>query len=116
MMDEFAEKRGMVKMLLDMLKGSAAKEVSDGMKPPEGMPSDAKGLEIDKVSVMPHDKMDDAEPMSPEAGTMADEILPKGAIAEEMARAPEMAKEDDEEGEDSSPAFSSFMSKKKGKK
>ncbi len=108
MLDEMEEKRGMIKMLLEMLKGSAADEVMGGMKKPEGMPEDAKGLEIEKVSVLPHDGHED---MSPEGESLADEVLPKGSIAEEMKRAPE---EDDEEGTDSS-AFSSFM-KRKGKK
>lgn len=113
-MDEFDEKRNMVKMLLDMLKGSASEEVMNGMKKPEGMPEDAKGLEIEKVSVLPHEHEEPSD-ISPEAATMADEVLPKGSIAEEMKRAPEMAAEDDEEGVDSSSAFSSFM-KRKGKK
>lgn len=116
MMDDFDEKRGMIQMLLNMLKGSASDEVRAGMPKPEGMP-DAKGLEIEKISVMPHDKGGEEMPSdeSPEAATMADEVLPKGSIAEEMKRAPEMAAEDDEEGEDSAPAFASFM-KRKGKK
>lgn len=114
MMDEFEERRGMVKMLLDMLKGSAADEVMGGMKKPEGMPEDgAKGLEMEKISVPPHGEGSKGDDMSPEGESLADEILPKGSIAEEMKRAPEMAKEDDEEEEDSSPAFSSFMSKRK---
>lgn len=108
-MDEMEEKRGMIKMLLEMLKGSAAKEVGDGMPKP-----DVHGLEIEKVSVMPHDETGHADE-SPETASLADEVMPTGAIAEEMKRAPEMAAEDDEEGEDSSPAFASFM-RKKGKK
>lgn len=113
-MDEFEERRGMVKMLLDMLKQSAAGEVSDGMKASEGMPEDAKGLEIDKVSVMPGKEEGDEE--SPESESLADEVLPKGSIAEEMKRAPEMAAEDDKEMDDEpSPAFASLM-KRKGKK
>lgn len=122
-MDEFEEKRGMVKMLLDMLKRNASDEVSGSMKAPEGMPKDAHGLEIEKVSVMPGDHKDDMpEDMSPEGASMADEVLPKGSIAEEMKRAPEMAAEDDkehmeDEGDDDMPAapFMSLM-KKKGKK
>lgn len=111
-MDDFQEKRNMVKMLLDMLKGSASDEVMGGMKKPEGMPEDAKGLEMEKISVLPHDEHDEGDE-SPEGPSLADEVLPKGSIAEEMKRAPEMAAEDDEEGEDSSPAFSSFMKRKK---
>ncbi len=113
-MDDFEEKRGMIKMLLEMLKGSASDEVHNGMPKPEGMP-DAHGLEIEKVSVMPHDGEEMHSDESPEGAALADEVMPKGSIAEEMKRAPEMAAEDDEEGEDSAPAFASFM-KRKGKK
>ncbi len=112
MMDDFEEKRNMVKMLLEMLKGSAAKEVSDGMQKPEGMP-DAKGLEIEKVSVLPHDEHE-SDDESPEGETLADQVLPKGSVAEEMKRAPEMAAEDDMENDDEpASAFSSFLRKKK---
>lgn len=122
-MDEFEQKHEMVQMLLDMLKRSASDEVMDGMKKPDGMP-EGKGLEIEKVSVVPHEH--EEGDMSPEAATLADEVMPKGSIAEEMKRAPEMAAEDDaeshadDEGDDEmedspSHAFSSLM-KRKGKK
>lgn len=123
-MDGFDEKRSMVKMLMEMLKRNASDEVAGSMKAPEGMPKDAHGLEIEKVSVMPGDKKEDMpdDDMSPEGASMADEVLPKGSIAEEMKRAPEMAAEDDkehmdEEGDDEMPAapFMSLM-KRKNKK
>ncbi len=125
MMDGFDEKRQMVKMLLDMLKGSAADEVSNGLKKPEGE-GDMHGLQVEKVEVLPDHRMDEPTPehdVEMHSDGIADEVLPKGSIAEEMKRAPEMAAEDDAEShaeddnddmEDSpSHAFASLMKKKK---
>lgn len=116
MMDEFAEKRSMVKMLMDMLKQSAADEVSHGMKAPEGMPADAKGLEVEKVSMIPHEAHDEM-PMSPEASTMAADAMSHDddSMDAEKERAPEMAAEDDMDDEPM-PPFASLMGKKKIKK
>jgi hypothetical protein len=108
-MDEMDDKRNMIQMLLQMLKSSASDEVMGGMKAPEGMPDDAKGLEIDKISVMPHDKAEEAmkdehmEP-SPEAA-MADSVLSKGK--------PDMEDEDEEGDDMPSGPFSSFLKRKK---
>lgn len=127
-MDSFEDKRGMVKMLLDMLKQSAAKEMSDGMKVPEGMPKDAHGVEIEKVSVMPGDKaadmmdksddMHEEGDMSPEDESMADKVMTKGEpmaeIPHPMDEAPADMPAHDETSEPLS-AFSMLM-KKKGKK
>jgi hypothetical protein len=133
MMDEMEEKRGMVKMLLDMLKSSAAKEVSDGLKPPEGMPKDAKGLEIEKVSVVPAHEMD--EPM-PEHDILTKELpeheeeegeeheMHKGGMAyheggevTKLTAPKEMPlpTEDEDMEEMSSSPFASFLGKKKKK-
>lgn len=81
-MDEFEQKHEMVQMLLDMLKRSASDEVMNGMKKPEGMP-EGKGMEIEKVSVMPHEHMD-GDP-SPKEATLADKVMPRGEIARKMA-------------------------------
>lgn len=128
MMDEFAEKRGMVKMLMDMLKNSAAKEVSDGMPKPE----DGKGLAIEKVSVIPHkdgDMPDDAMRMADGGMAMDSDqpdrmIMPPaqdadGSADEEamknMADGTEKDKEMEDEDEDNnSSSFSAFM--RRGKK
>lgn len=119
-MDEFEQKRGIVKMLMDMLKDSAAKEVMGGLHKPEDMPSDAHGVEIEKVSMIPGDKdamADDDDidgDLSPEAATLADKVM---AHDHEPASLPETAmSEPHEEIEEAPmPAFSSLM-KKKGKK
>jgi len=50
--EEMNEKRGMVKMLLDMLKHSASDEVG------HSLPDHAKGLQVEKVSVLPHEEGD----------------------------------------------------------
>lgn len=123
MMDSFDEKHKMIQMLLDMLKGSAAKEVSDGMKPPEGMP-DAKGLEIDKVAVIPHKEGEEIASMSPEGESLADSIMAKGddhkmseggMTMDEPKEMPLPMDEEDMEDESPVPAFSSFMGKRKKK-
>ncbi len=114
-MDEMESKQGMIKLLLEMLKSSAAKEVSDGMKPLEGTP-DAKGLEIEKVSVMPHDEHMGDE--SPEEASLADKIMPHGDMAAEGSPAEEaqespMEEAHEMEDESPAPAFASFMKRKK---
>lgn len=127
MMDEFAEKRGMVKILLDMLKNHASKEVSDGMAPP--MP--AKGLEIEKVSVMPHEKhgmepekMADggmpAESDEPERMMMPPEQTADGSADEEalknLADGDEQDHEmEDQDEENNQSMFSAFLGRKKKK-
>lgn len=124
MMDEFDQKRDLVKSLLDMLKNSAGDEVMAGLKPPEGMPEDAKGLEIEKVSVIPHDEKAEDHDMSPEGETLADEVMHHGehemskggeAKMEEPKEMPLPTEDDDMDDDMPMPAFASFM-KKKGKK
>ena len=60
-MDEFDNKRGMVKQLLDMLKSHASNEVSTGLQKPEGE-GDMHGLETAHVEVLPDHKMDEVTP------------------------------------------------------
>lgn len=128
MMDEFAEKRGMVKMLMDMLKHSAAKEVSDGMPKPEMAPADGKGLSIEKVSVMPHEDGDMPAKMA-DGGMASDMDQPErmimppaqdadGSSDEEamknMADGTEQNKRMEDEDEDNNQSsFSAFMRRKK---
>lgn len=123
-MDEFQEKRGMIKMLLDMLKHSASDEVMNGMKVPEGMPADAKGLEVEKVSVLPHDEHMEGDEMSPEDATLADKVMSHGdekmseggMVMDEPKEMPLPMDDDDMDDENPLPPFSSLMGKKKGKK
>jgi hypothetical protein len=61
MNDQFSEKRGMVSMLLKMLKKHAADEVDSGLKRPEGE-GDMHGLQDEKVEVLPDHEMDKATP------------------------------------------------------
>lgn len=61
MMDEFDEKRGMVKKLLDMLKSHASNEVSTGLQHPEGE-GDMHGIQAEKVEVLPDHEMDESTP------------------------------------------------------
>lgn len=126
MMDEFAEKRGMVKMLLDMLKNHASKEVSDGMAPPPG-----KGIAIEKVSVMPKDKMPmepekmadggmPAESDEPERMMMPPEQSADGSADEEALKNMAAGDEEDHEMEDQDEGnnqfmFSAFLGRKKKK-
>lgn len=72
MMDEFDNKRGMIKLLLEMLKGSASKEVSDGMH----MPEDGKGLAVEKVSVIPHEDDEDMPEKMADGGMPAESDEP----------------------------------------
>lgn len=56
-------KRGMVKKLLDMLKANASEEVSNGLKKPEGLASDAdKGIQTERIEDLPDHKMDHSTP------------------------------------------------------
>jgi hypothetical protein len=59
-MDSFEHKRGMVKMLLDMLKKNAADEVGNGLKHPEGE-GDMHGIQAENVENIDH-KMDEPTP------------------------------------------------------
>lgn len=110
MHDEYDKKRDMMKMLLTMLKSDASSEVSKGLNPPmeekapEGMPKDAKGLSVEKISVMPGD-----EKMADEAPSMADAVMPKG---EPMTSESPMDEEMEDEPMDMH-AFGSLMKKKK---
>jgi hypothetical protein len=61
MNDPFSEKRGMVQMLLKMLKKHASDEVDSGLKRPEGE-GDMHGLQDEKVEVLPSHEMDKATP------------------------------------------------------
>jgi hypothetical protein len=61
MSDPFSEKRGMVSMLLKMLKKHASDEVDSGLKRPEGE-GDMHGLQDEKVEVLPDHEMDKATP------------------------------------------------------
>lgn len=120
-MDEFDEKRGMVKMLLDMLKGSAAKEVSDGLQKPEGE-GDMHGIQVEKVEMLPDHKMD--EP-TPEHDVLPTELHEGGEVMHEPKEMPLPMEENDTESvsgdkyedHDSEPSsmFSSFLSRKKKK-
>lgn len=135
-MDEFAEKRGMVKMLLDMLKRSASGEVSDGMPKPE----EGKGLEIEKVSVIPHkdgmekmsdggmaadsdqpERMIDIPPQDGDGSGSAEAVkdLP-GPIADEDAEAEDSqnmsnARLMDDDQDNNQSAFNAFLPRKKKK-
>lgn len=102
-MDEFDSKRDMVQMLLQMLKQSASDEVSKGLMPPapEEMPKDAHGIEMEKVSVLPHDEHEE----SPEEATLADKIMPHG----EPEAHDDMEHNDEEP---TTPAFASLMKRK----
>lgn len=65
MNDPFAEKRGMVQMLLKMLKKHASDEVEGGLKKPEGLEEDAsKGIQTERVLDIDH-KMDEPTPEHP---------------------------------------------------
>lgn len=61
MNDPFSEKRGMVQMLLQMLKKHASDEVDSGLKKPEGE-DDMHGLQVEKVEVLPDHEMDKSTP------------------------------------------------------
>lgn len=114
-MDEIQEKRNMMQMLLKMLKSSAANEVGAGLKAPEGMPKDAHGIEVEKVSLLPGEHMDGDE--SPEEASMPEmdkPELPMEKPSMPMESHDDESMEDDEDDMPPSP-FMSLM-KKKGKK
>lgn len=102
MMDEFAEKRGMVKMLMDMLKKSAAGEVAGGLKAPEPMPEDGKGVSVEKLSVMPHKMADGGMALeSDEPERMIDTPPQDGDGNEAVAALPGPIKDEEAEAADS---------------
>lgn len=111
MMDDFDEKRSMVKMLMDMLKGSAAKEVSDGLKKPEGEPDDMHGIQVEKVEMVPDHEMD--EP-TPEHDVITHEMHEGGEVAPmDQPKEMPLPTEDDDTEDVSSNPFAGFLGKKK---
>ena len=136
MMDEFQEKRNMVKMLLDMLKHSAASEVEGGMPK-------SKGMEIEKVSVIPHGHEEGEETHMADGGMAAHSDEPERMIdpppqdgdgsanEEAIKNLPGPIKDEEAEEEDSQnmsnarlleddqdnnqSAFGAFLSRKKRK-
>lgn len=106
-MDEMADKQNMIKMLLEMLKGSASDEVMGGLKAPEPMLGDMPPVDEEMPDALPLDgEAPKPEEPAPEP-SMADSIMKKGEPAAEEAEA---GLEDEEE---ETPAFSSFMKRKK---
>jgi|SRR6266853_1048832 len=130
-MDNMDEKHKMIQMLLGMLKSSASKEVSDGMKPP----ADAKGLSVEKVSVIPHKMADGGMPAaSDEPGelhSMPEQSADGSADAEAVANLPGSIEDEgkekdemqalhnenimDEDEDNNQSAFQAFLPRKKKK-
>jgi hypothetical protein len=90
MSDPFSEKRGMVQMLLKMLKQHASNEVDSGLKRPEGE-GDMHGLQDEKVEVLPEHEMDKSTPehevdtkLIPEGQHTANMNYSKGGVVEKV--------------------------------
>lgn len=124
-MDDFEQKHGMMKLLLDMLKKSASDEVSNGMQKPEGE-GDMHGVEVEKVEVLPDHKMDEPTPehdVKPEGMADGGKVMePVGMLPDKMGAAEEEAGESEaerrSEGDienDNLPPFASLFGKKKKK-
>lgn len=114
MMDEFEAKHDLIQKLLSMLKSSAVNEVEGGLHPPipEGIPKDAKGMEIEKVSMIPGEEGKETSE-SPEAESLADEVMGHGHDEPEPMGETDVPEHEDAE---EMPAFSMLMKKKLGKK
>lgn len=124
-MDQFESKHNMMKMLIDMLKKSAADEVSSGMQKPEGE-GDMHGMEVEKVEVLPDHKMDDPTPehdVKPEGLADGGKVTePEGMMPDKMGAAEEEAGESEAERrsegdieDDNLPPFATLFGKKKKK-
>jgi hypothetical protein len=90
MNDPFSEKRGMVQMLLKMLKKHASDEVGSGLKHPEGE-GDMHGLQAEKVEDLPNHEMDASTPehevdtkLIPEDQHTANMGYSKGGVVEKV--------------------------------
>lgn len=85
MNDSFDEKRGMVKKLLDMLKGHASNEVSNGLVKPEGE-GDMHGIQAEKIEVLPDHEM---ETPTPEHDVVTHEMNTGGMIPDDSMGHPD---------------------------
>jgi hypothetical protein len=90
MNDPLSAKRGMVSMLMKMLKKHAADEVASGLHKPEGE-GDMHGVQVEKVEVLPDHEMDNATPehevdtkLIPEDEHTANEGYSKGGVVEKV--------------------------------